>query len=225
MTMASTIPSIVPASFWKEYNSEDSFLPLYIPLVLWVSSYAYSKAKRFDFHDWYSLHNFHNYGAILLGLFSIYFNDDSIFNERIPILWSSGYFIVDTIDCLLRRDAAYLLHALFCLLLGFANYLTPLLRALRMNSKATFCELSNSFLHLSKKTRNPVHFALFATVYTLCRIVWLPIMMNQLYNAGMAWTDPPFLGVMAFYALNVWWYGKILKILVEGVTGKAKKEA
>jgi hypothetical protein len=226
LTMASALSSTATtaASFWNEYNSEESFLPLYIPLVLWVSSYAYSKARRFDFHDWYYLHNFHNFGAILLGLISIYFNDDSIFTERIPILWSSGYFIVDTIDCVLRRDAVYLMHALFCLTLGLANYVTPLLRVLRMNSKATFCELSNPFLHIAKKTRNPVHFGLFAAVYTLCRIVWLPIMLHQLSTAGMAWTEPPFLGVLAFYALNVWWYYKILKILVEGITGKGTKK-
>ena len=27
--------------FWVIYNSEDSYLPLYLPLVIWVSSYLF----------------------------------------------------------------------------------------------------------------------------------------------------------------------------------------
>jgi hypothetical protein len=62
----------------------------------------------------------------------MYYNDDSVFNERIPILWSIGYFVVDLVDCGLRGDVTYSLHALFCLVLGVANYTTPVLRELRL---------------------------------------------------------------------------------------------
>jgi hypothetical protein len=68
----------------------------------------------------------------VLGLMSMYYNDDSVFNERIPILWSIGYFVVDLVDCGLRGDVTYSLHALFCLVLGLSNYTTPVCRELRM---------------------------------------------------------------------------------------------
>jgi hypothetical protein len=67
----------------------------------------------------------------------MYYNDDSVFNERIPILWSIGYFIVDLVDCGLRGDATYSLHALFCLVLGVSNYTTPVCRELRMKYVTT----------------------------------------------------------------------------------------
>jgi hypothetical protein len=84
------------------------------------------------FNRWYTLHNLHNGGAIALGLVSMYYNDDSVFNERIPILWSIGYFVVDLVDCGLRGDVAYSLHAAMCLFLGVSNYTSPISRALRM---------------------------------------------------------------------------------------------
>lgn len=84
--------------FWKTYNSSDSMLPLFLPLIIWVSTYSYCRVQKQEFHRWYSLHNFHNFGAIGLGLMSLYFDDDAVFNERIPTLFSIGYFIVDVVD-------------------------------------------------------------------------------------------------------------------------------
>jgi hypothetical protein len=53
---------------------------------------------KHEFHRWYSVHNFHNFGAMGLGFMSLYFGDDAVFNERIPTLFSIGYFIVDVLD-------------------------------------------------------------------------------------------------------------------------------
>jgi hypothetical protein len=166
----------------------------------------------------------HNFGAIFLGALSIFCQSDSRFNERISILWSIGYFAVDIVDCSLRGDGIYLLHGVFCLMLGVANYTTPLCRQLRVNSKASFLELSNPIMHLAKKTRKPLHFALFAIVYTLCRIIWIPILIRQLVSAGMSWRDPRLVGLLAFYGLNLFWYYKILRIMF-GKREDNKKQA
>jgi hypothetical protein len=91
---------------------------------------------------------------------------------------------------------------------------------LRMNSKATLCELSSPFMHLAKLTRKPLHFLLFAVVFTLCRMVWLPMLVRQLLQKGIALTDPIQLALLAFYALNIYWYSKILRILMEGSESK-----
>lgn len=105
-----------------------------------------------------------------------------------------------------------------------------------MNSQGAQLELSTPFLHIAKRTRNPFHFLLFAVMFTLCRIIWIPIMMMQLRDHGMEWTDIRLIIVMAFYGLNWFWYTKILKILIDGLlsktmvpdtakTGKIDKEA
>ncbi len=167
--------------------------------------------------------NFHNYFAMSLALLSIVINDDAIFNERIPILWSLGYFGVDLVDCLIRLDVEYSLHAIFCVVLGVSNYVSPVCRLLRMNSKAQLCELSSPFLYLSKSTRNPLHFAFFALVFTLCRVVWVPIILYQA-KIHMPWSDYRILAVVLFYCLNVFWWFKIIRILINGLRGKEVKE-
>jgi hypothetical protein len=213
------------STFWTRYNSDDSFLPFYLPFSLWAGTYLYSKrSKSFEFHKCTLLHNIHNVTAIAIGTASIVCNNKS-FNERISILFSLSYFAVDLIDCVVRKDLAYSVHGALCVLLGLANYLTPLLRQLRMNSKAAFCELSSPFLHVAKKSKAPVHFAIFALAFTVCRVVWIPIMMRQLSVAGMEWTNPILIGLTGFYGLNLYWYAKIVKMLYDGLTGKSTKPA
>ena len=202
--------------FWTAYNAEDTLLPLYLPLTVWVSTFVYAKVTGKSFHKWYTIHNFHNIGVILLGQVSIHAANDDVFKERIATLWSTGYFIVDLVDCTSRLDAPYSLHAICCLVLCLANYFTPVCQELRMTSKAALLEISNPFMHLAKKTRQPLHFALFAAVYTACRVVWLPVIMKQLYDADMRLTDPIFIVLTAFYGLNLFWYCKIVRIMVRG---------
>ena len=205
------------STFWKKFNDASSLLPLAVSLAFFSSAYGYSKCKRgLEFHKWLRIHNVHNGMAIVLGATSLYLQNEEIFRERIPILWSVGYFVVDLFDCMYRMDVQYTFHAAVCLTLGCANYCSPLLQQLRMNSKATMCELSTPFMHWAKLTRKPIHFALFGMVFTLCRIVWLPVMMKQLRNAGLPWSDVRLLGMIAFYCLNLYWYWKIIAILFAG---------
>ena len=62
---------------------------------------------------------------------------------------------------------------------------------------------------------------------------WIPIVMKQLYDRDMAVTDPIFVVLTAFYGLNLFWYYKIVRILIKGVSsagdekgdnGKEKEE-
>lgn len=208
--------------FWRNfYNSETSFWPFYIPFAFWTTSYVYSQTKGFPYNRWYSLHNIHNGGAILMAGICLSVQDDSIFNERIAILWSLSYFVVDAVDCAFRKDGQYLLHACLCFGLGLGNYTSPICRQVHSNSKAAMCELSNPLMHLAKKTRNPAHLVLFALVFTAVRIFWLPYFMRQLYAQGMEYTDPRSIAVAVFYGLNCFWYVKILRILFSGLFGKA----
>lgn len=205
------------SSVWSWYNAPDALAPFLIPLTLWTTAYVYSqRSKCVPFHQWHFIHNIHNAGAIVLGLTSLYNHNDDRFNERIGIAWSLTYFLVDIYDCLVRRDVQYLLHGVLCWTLGVANYLHPVCRLLRTNSRAALCEFSNPVMHYAKRTRTAAAFGLFVAVFTACRIVWIPVMMMSCRQAGMAWTHPVLLAVTVFYALNWYWYVKMLQILIKG---------
>jgi TLC domain len=238
----------VSSTLWYEYIQPDNTwcVPFLLPLLGWISAYTYCvydrnhQQQQPPFHKWYFIHNVHNMGAIVLGTISIYsgggYDTSSggatttapstpnmmVFNERIPILWSLSYFLVDIMDCSIRQDVPYLFHAVCCFVLGAMNYTVPTLRLLRMNSKASYCELSNPFMHWAKRTRNPYHFLLFAIVFTCCRIIWLPIMYYQLISyrgdTMLPWYHPSCCVLVAFYGLNVYWYSKILHILFTGAS-------
>lgn len=210
-------------------NDESSSVPLYLFTSLWLCAYLYSLYdKEKDFARWYALHTFHNVGAVLIGITSLYFDDDSICNERISILWSLTYFVIDLFDCVMRLDKAYSLHAFFCVFLGCCNYNIPLLKELRMNSKAAMCEISSPFMTHAKKTRKPLHFALFVVMFTLCRIVWIPLLVKQLRgdNVQMDWLHPIMLALLGFFGLNLYWWFKMIRILVDGLrtSGEAKND-
>lgn len=227
------------SSLWDTINSDDgTYVPFWFTLSVFSVTYLYclifNNAKKDRWNRWYILHNCHNGGAILLGTLSLLSSTspnesgsllgDIYVNERVPILWSLGYFTVDIVDCTVRRDWTYLFHGAACLVLGLANYQTPVLFRLKMNSKATYCELSNPLMHLAKTTRHPVAFFAFACVFTVCRMLWLPYMYRQCLDAGLPWTHPALLLLAAFYGLNCVWYVKIVRILVQGLRGRADGE-
>jgi TLC domain len=194
------------------WDDEDSLVPFYIAMTFWTGTYWYGRfILHRDFGRWNAIHNLHHIVAMTLATLSL---QQIIIREHIPILFSLSYFMVDALDCVLRRDMEYLLHASICLILGIANYIHPTFYTLRMNSKATYCELSTPLLHWSKRTRRPWHFLLFAIVFTMCRIVWIPIMYRQLlYHGNIPYYHPMMLLLAAFYLLNGLWWTKILKII------------
>ena len=228
------------SSMWSAFlkNSVDStYWPFYLTITIFSATYIYcwiyNNDKKDRWNRWYLVHNIHNGGAILLATLSLLSTtpDESNYyylihvEERIPILWSLGYFVVDIWDALVRRDWPYLFHGVACLVLGVANYHTPILYQLKMNSKATYCELSSPLMHWAKLTRNPVIFFAFAVMFTLCRMLWLPYMYRECLDAGMPWTHPALLVMTAFYGLNCVWYYKILGILIRGLlAGKRREE-
>ena len=205
-------------ALWHDhYNVETNWYAFWFPSALWVGCWLHAKfISKKDFARCWSLHTLHHVGAITLGSLSLYYDDDSVFNERNTILWSLPYFIVDIIDMLLMGHVLYVGHGVACLLLGLANYNLPLLRSLRMNSKATYIETSSILLYQVKRFRKPWLFGIFAVVYTLCRIIWIPFMVKDLLNHGMEYTSPVLICMGLFYCLNIHWYIKIVQIAVNG---------
>jgi hypothetical protein len=224
--------SLFDTAVWKEhYTSDDAWLPFALPFLMWTSCWIYARIfGKKDHAKWYSLHTLHHVGAILQASLSLHYNDNTIFHEQIPIFWSMGYFILDIVDCLYMGHILYTAHGLVCLLLGFANYNVPLLKELRMNSKATYIETSSILLYQVKQYRKPWLFVIFAITYTCCRILWIPCMMKELLDNGMEYTNVIFILLVLFYLLQIHWWVKILKILVSGdkeagsASEKEKKE-
>jgi hypothetical protein len=212
------IPALLQSSYWKEhYTSDGAFLPFLLPFLLWASCWAYARiGKKKDFAKWYAIHTLHHVGAISQASISLYYQNDAIFHERIPILWSMSYFVIDIVDCLYMGHLLYIAHGAVCLALGVANYNIPLLRELRMNSKATYIETSSILLYQVKQYRKPWLFLIFAITYTCCRILWIPYMMKELLDHGMEKTHIIFVLLVLFYLLQIHWYIKILKIVITG---------
>jgi hypothetical protein len=213
------IISLLASSFWKAYNSEDSYLllPFLLPLAFWGSLWIYYRCiLHQDYSRWYKVHTLHHMVAIVIGCLSLHLGDNAVFHERIGILWSMPYFIVDILDSIYNGHWAYIFHGGICLGLGLCNYHVPLLMQLRMNSKAVFIESSSILLYQVKQNRKPWLFGLFALNYTLCRIVWIPIMGKELLESGLDWYHPIIIALASFYALQVHWWIKILKILKDG---------
>lgn len=213
-------------TFWFEYyNVPTNWYSFWIPFAMWSGCWLHSVRKgKKDFPKWWQLHTLHHLGAITLASASLYIDDDSIFNERNGILFSMSYFIVDIIDSIYMGHILYVAHGTACVVLGYANYNMSLLRALKMNSKASYIESSSVVLVQVKRYRKPWLFAIFALVYTLCRIVWIPCMAKTLLDNGMERTHPVMMIMGLFYCLNIHWYIKIIKIAINGDGKKETKK-
>ena len=232
-----TIITEAAKTFWYEhYNAETSWWPLWFSATLWSGLWLYAKFASksnnnnnngesggggggIDFSRWYAVHALHHAGAILLGSLSLHIDDDSVFNERICILWSLPYFFIDIVDSVLMGHALYTAHGVVCFGLGLANYNLPLLRSLRMNSKASYIETSSIILYQAKQRRETWLFATFAVTYTACRIIWIPCMANDLLKNGMEPNDPIIIALGLFYLLQIHWWIKIIRLLVKGKAG------
>lgn len=199
-------------------NAEGSFLVFYVALLFWISAWYYCEYKTdTKFEDSTHVLLVHHIIGILYASLSLYYDDEGMFPERNGILFSLAHFFVDLFDTIRNRDVPFFFHAVGCIFFGLVNYNTDVSLRLRLNSKAVLMELSTPLLYLSKKTKRPIHFVLFAVAFTCCRIIWLPIMIKQTLDDGvLPWNDFRIVAMVTFYCLNLYWYTKILKIIITG---------
>ena len=81
------------AIFWYDYyNTETSWLPLLLPFCGWCGLWVYATVHGKAYGKWWQIQLIHHVGAILGGSLSLYYDDDTLFNERNSILWSTAYF-------------------------------------------------------------------------------------------------------------------------------------
>ena len=210
--------------FWYDYyNTDDSYLPLLLPLTLWINCWLICTVQKINYGKFTFIHLLHHIIAMIVGSISLYYFDDDVLKERVGIMFSISYFVVDLFDCIIRYDVNYAIHATLCLCLGYYNFTHPVLFQVRSNSCASFIELSTPIFQLVKYKRTPVLFVLFAISFTLCRIIWVPCIGYYVYSNGVTITELPMLLLFGFYCLNWYWYSKILKILWTGGGGEKKE--
>jgi hypothetical protein len=207
------------SSPWNLINSEETLLPFIVPFVGFFGTFLYcvSHPDRPNFHKWHLIHDIHHIAVIILSLFSLYFDDDTIFNERIGILWAMAFYAVDCVDCLSRGRVAYTVHALLCCTFAIAALHVPFCRELRYSSRIAQFAWSTPVLHYAMATRKPRDFFVFALVFFLCRIVFFPlfIILPGLRH-GLSWTHWLACGAYIFYGLNLYWFYRIVRMIVRG---------
>ena len=122
-------------SIFGPFGSEDSLIPFFGPLALWVGMYTYSHVKGTSYQDWPVPHNTHHLFGMIFATLSIICDNEEIFPERIGVLWTLSFFVIDFIDCVRVMHTAYLFHAVCVLFLRWVCFLIVFVPELEMKSK------------------------------------------------------------------------------------------
>ena len=180
-------------------------------LAAWSASYVYcvvTSGNKEAFTKCVPVHDAHSAGVILLSLLCLLGDYD----EAFPVIYSNAYFVVELFDCLVRKDALYTLHAVLSMAMSLGVYADPEMRALRLSSRGYLVEISNLMLHRWVLTKKKQDFAIFVALFTACRIVWFPMVMNIL-GENFGYQTWLFATSTVFYLMNVVWWLKMLNML------------
>lgn len=85
-----------------------------------------------------TISNLHSVPLVLMASLSLY----EVLPEVYPLCWSVAFFIVDLIDCVVRREGMWIAHAVISLVLNVLTGWNTQHRALRSVSKGFFAEAS-----------------------------------------------------------------------------------
>ena len=108
---------------FETYNGQESYLPYFIPLTFWVSTWIYCEYKMPEtkYRNWFEIPNIHHVLCILYGSLALYYDDESIFPERNVTLFSLSYFTVEFLDMAREGDLIYCFHAMCIIFLGLST--------------------------------------------------------------------------------------------------------
>ena len=197
-------------------------------ILVWIIILLTTKVRygiKNGFLETTSIHIAHSIITATLSSLVVYFNDDRILSESIPLSFSIGYFIVDLIDCLHRRDKDFTIHAVLSLSLCLFGWKNDHLRQLHFATKGLICEGSTPFLYLWKDTREKSHFILFVVAFTILRPFWLFFLLKgvlsniQTYGFVIAGIT------LAFYLLQISWFYALCSMLVNYKTKPTKPKS
>mmetsp|Transcript_6245 Transcript_6245/g.7912 ORF Transcript_6245/g.7912 Transcript_6245/m.7912 type:complete len:215 (+) Transcript_6245:148-792(+) len=191
-------------------------------IMAYVGSYIHDPKNKDHFGENPYLMSLNSIVGPFLAALSLYYSDEETFSEIIILSWFSAFFIVDLVDCFIRKDFVFSFHAIISLVLVSVNC-TPKYYDLRIASKGSFTELSTPFLHKWKMSKKKRDFQVFAVIFFFCRLVWTPIFVTQAFQ--ILDYDYYVLGATAaFYILQLGFFGKIVSLLMNYKDKKDKKE-
>lgn len=189
--------------------SDDHKSLLIISVAFWTIVGTLCKWRNISFAD-ATVSNLHSIVGCFLALTTLYVSDETKLKEMYLLCWTQGYFIVDLIYCLWVKDVPFTFHAISSLSLSIFNS-SGILYALRANSKGFLCELSSPFYQKWLETKSKKHFQRFCLAFFVVRIIYLPIF---LYSCREGLTTTVAIISLGFYLLNVMWFLKGLKMLL-----------
>jgi hypothetical protein len=198
--------------FWALSPSMKTFF--WTCFTIWLSTYMYFSIRygKKKFASLLVVHDVHAIGMVICCALSLYFKDDDKFSELTPMLFTLSYFFVDLFDCLVRLDGAFTVHALLSIGVCLTSASHPIHLRLRSVSQGGLTELSTYPLHQWQRSKSRQDFLVFALLFTLCRIIWIPYFIYHVY-IELGYIDFQIVGGMGLFFLNFTWWFKILNIL------------
>lgn len=190
---------------------------LSVSLAFWT--YVYHRAVLSKHHggtpngfvDSAFISNLHCVPLCALALLSL----TGVVPESIPLCWSISHFVLDLLDTIVRRDAMWFVHAVISLALNVFTGSSARHRALRSVSRGFFTEGSTPFLNYWKKSKSHASFVIFFLSFTLCRIVWTPYFLYNIYAVALdGEIDYLIWPSILFYTLQLAWYSKMCMMVV-----------
>jgi hypothetical protein len=122
---------------------QTEILPFFIvSLSVWCTCYFRAvlgpngKSNGFESSIWIS--NLNSIVLCLMATLSLL----EIIPESIPSSWSISFFVVDVVDCIVRRDVMWGFHGVISLVLNVCTASSAVHRGLRSASKGFFTEAS-----------------------------------------------------------------------------------
>jgi len=194
-------------------------------LAIWSTIYIYCciKYDTKKFSSSLAVHDTHAVGMVILCALSLGIANEDVFSEMIPILFTLSYFIVDILDCLVRQDFMFMLHAILSIGICITTVSHPIHLQLRSVSQGGLTEFSTYPLHQWQRTKKRKDFLIFALLFTLCRIFWIPYFIYHIYIELDHTVDFQVIAGLGLFFLNFMWWFKIINIVLNYKETKTEK--
>mmetsp|Transcript_15354 Transcript_15354/g.32313 ORF Transcript_15354/g.32313 Transcript_15354/m.32313 type:complete len:249 (+) Transcript_15354:246-992(+) len=190
---------------------------LLLSLALWSAAYYHSNLSPHNpasnprgFEQSKFISNLHSIPLVLLSIASIL----EFIPEKYPVIYSVGFFVVDLVDCFIRGDTTFFIHAVLTLGMKFGAYSSVDHRQLRSISKVFLAESSTPFLNHWKSTKTKHDFRYFFIAFTVVRVIWVPYFIHEVYTIHIQERDVIFWPCMAFITLQLTWFVKMCNMLL-----------
>ena len=217
---------ISPSFLLDEWLADPHGLLLLPFLAVWVLVYThcYRNGGIESFARSSFVHQGHAIIVCAFSAVSLYYDDDEKFSESISILFSTSYFVMDFVDCLVRLDGMFLVHAMAAISLGCCGYVSGPFRDVRLMSRGYMVELSNIQLHRWKKTKTRKDFAILVAMFTAARIMYLPVFILREVASIIGVKNFVFGILLVLQSLQVGWWVKMIDMLLSYKTKVGKME-